>query len=86
MSGYCGYPVFAANEGEGTTKLFEGAQPDGRLVTHLARRVTICLRNCGSFCGNAALAGGQGDMTLAYTDKLCTPVWSPSTADAPQMK
>jgi len=34
-------PGLAANKGEGTTKLFEGAQPDGRLVTHLARRSTI---------------------------------------------
>jgi hypothetical protein len=28
----------------------------------------------------AAMWEGDGDMTLAYGEKLCTPVWSLSTA------
>lgn len=36
------------------------------------------MRYCGK--GSAAIFGGRGDMTPAYREVVCTPVWSRTTA------
>ena len=77
VSGHCGCPVLRPYEGERQPAFRRASTRQATSHwTHLPEHDLNAVMGKGS----AAIFGGRGDMTLAYRNAVCTPVWSRSTA------